>query len=126
MKRPKRTPSLAVSVTTTVLAAFAALTPKIGQAQTLSQLTNGLVGWYPLDFAVTNGSIITTPDYVGARDMILVGMNGANVLASTRPSTNSTSVSNCFNFSQAPGTTIMYYDSKGQNALDGSGDFLPF
>jgi hypothetical protein len=101
------------------------------QAQvTLSQVTNGLVSWYPLDFVVTNtdGTTITTFDYLGARDMILFNMNGANVLTSTRPSQNSSSVSNCFNFDQQAsgvGTTIMYYDSKGQNALDGSGDFLP-
>src|SRR5438477_9023622 len=82
-----------------------------------------------MDFIVTNGATLTTPDYLGGRDMILVNMNGANVIASTRPSQNGASVSNCFNFNQQAnglGTTIMYYDSKGQNPLDGSGDFLPF
>jgi hypothetical protein len=94
---------------------------------TLSQVTTGLVDWYPLDVVITNGATLTTPDCIGGRDMILVNMNASNLLSSTRPSLNSASVSNCLNFSQAGGlATIMYYDSKGQNPLDGSGDFLPF
>jgi hypothetical protein len=107
---------------------FAALAAFVntGQAQvTLSQITNGLVSWYPLDFVITNGSTITAPDFIGGRDMTMVNMNGANVIASTRPSQNAASISNCFNFNQA-GATIMYYQSKGQHPLDGSGDFLPF
>jgi hypothetical protein len=34
--------------------------------------------------------------------------------------------SNCFNFTQSGGPTVIYYQSTGQNPLDGSGDFLPF
>jgi len=128
MIKPNPKPRLVARLTTlfAALAAFATA----GYAQvTLTQVTNGLVSWYPMDFVVTNGSTLTAPDYLGGRDMILVNMNGANVIASTRPSQNGASVSNCFNFNQQAnglGTTIMYYDSKGQNPLDGSGDFLPF
>jgi hypothetical protein len=116
-----------------VVAALAAFV-NTGQAQvTLSQVTNGLVSWYPLDFVVTNGATISTFDYVSARDMTLFNLNGTHVIASTRPSGDPTTVSNCLNFDQQAsgvGNTIMYYQSKGQGGLplngSGSGDFLPF
>ena len=132
MKQPTRKfPSAA-----RLAALFAALTTLVNTSQaqvTLTQVTNGLVSFYPLDFVVTNGATITTYDYISARDMQLVNMNSANKIASTRPSSNSQSVSNCLNFDQTGsglGTTIMYYQSKGQGGLplngSGSGDFLPF
>ena len=127
LKRPL-TAKLAV-----LSAAFAAFVTTSQAQVTLSQVTNGLVSFYPLDFVQTNGATIVAFDYVSARDMTLVNMNGANVVASTRPTGNSASLSNCFNFNQTAsgvGTTIMYYQSKGQGGLPlngtGSGDFLPF
>ncbi|HWD18171.1 MAG TPA: hypothetical protein VHB20_02740 [Verrucomicrobiae bacterium] len=97
------------------------------QAQvTYQQVTNGLVDYYPLDIVVTNGTTITTPDYIGGRDMILNNMNSGNLVAATRPTLNAASTNACLNFSQVGGPTLIYYASKGQNAVDGSGDFLPF
>src|SRR5581483_9085394 len=128
MKKPVPQKQFVVALTTFLAAA--ATFVNTSQAQvTFTQVTNGLVSLYPLDIVVTNGATITTPDYLNGRDMILFGMNGANVIPSTRPSTNSASVVNCFNFDQGPtaiGNTIMYYDAKPQNALTGGGDFLPF
>lgn len=127
-----KTPTLNRPLTVKLAALSAALAAFVttSQAQvTFSQVTNGLAVYYPLDFVRTNGSTVTTPDYILGRDMILLNMNSTNVIASTRPTANSASVSNCFNFNQQAsgiGTTIMYYVAKPQNPLDGSGDFLPF
>ncbi len=128
MNKPNRILRLAVSLAAPLAAVAAFVNTAQGQV-TLNQITNGMVDWYPLDFVVTNGTTLTTPDYIGGRDMTLVNMNGNNVLASTRPTQNSSSVSNCLNFDQQAnglGTTIMYYDANSQNPLTGAGDFLPF
>ncbi len=126
MKIPNLTYPLTAKLV--VLSAALAAFVNTSQAQvTFNQVTNGLVSWYPLDFAVTNGSTITTPDFLNGRDMILSpAMTGNNVIASTRPSLNSATVSNCFNLNQAGGATVIYYNSKGQDPLTGGGDFLPF
>jgi hypothetical protein len=124
----KRTPQDRVAVRLTALLAALAAFASTGQAQvTLNQVTNGLVAWYPLDKVETNGSSITTPDHLNGRDMLLSPAAGAgNVIASTRPSLNGASVSNCFNLNQVGGATVIYYNSTGQNPLTGGGDFLPF
>jgi len=69
-----------------------------------------VVTYYPLD-AVSSGGL-TTPDYVGGRDMILHRMDSNNVIPSDR---TMGAASNCFNFTQSGGATVIYYNSTGQN-----------
>jgi len=109
----------------TLSAAFAAVVASQAQV-TFQTVTNNLVGLYPLDIVITNGGTITTPDYIGGRDMILNNMTGANLLPATRPTLNPASTNMCLNFTQSGGATLIYYASKGQNAVTGGGDFLPF
>lgn len=125
MKTLKQINPRAIKVT----ALCAALTAFVstGQAQvTFAQVTNGLVDLYPLDIVVTNGTTYTTPDYIGGRDLILNNMNGNNLIPAGHPTLNSASTNLCLNLTQSGGATVLYYNSKGQNPLDGSGDFLPF
>ena len=97
---------------------------------TESQITNGLIAFYPLDQLVP-GTTNSTPDLVNRRDLTmylgsLAGyMNGpAYIVAGSHPGMgNSTNV---MNLSQSPSPTVLVYFSTGQNPLDGSGDFLPF
>ena len=126
MKHPTKQHPL--PVTWTALGAALAALVNTSQAQvTFPQVTNGLVGWYPLDSVVTNGSTLTTPDHLSGRDLILTpAMTAAKVVPSTRPSLNPATVSNCFNLNQSGGATVVYYNSKGQDPLTGGGDFLPF
>jgi len=126
MKLPSKKFPFAAQIAALTAALAAVVTSSQAQV-TFSQVTNGLVSWYPLDFVVTNGTTLTTPDYIGGRDLILSpAATGNNVVHSTRPSQNSATVSNCFNLNQSGGATVLYYNSKGQNPLTGGGDFLPF
>jgi hypothetical protein len=88
---------------------------------TFQQITNGLVDYYPLTTINPDG--VTTPDLVSRRDMTLVNMNSNNIVSDSHPGIESNYV---FNFTQSGGPTIMFYQSTGQNPLDGSGDFFPF
>lgn len=114
---------------TALLAALAAFVTT-GQAQSLSQLTNGLVSYYPLD-QLTPGSTNSTPDLVSRRDFTMnlgsptAYMNGpAYIVAGSHPGMGDSSA--VMNLSQSPSATELIYISSGQNPLDGSGDFLPF
>jgi len=109
----------------TLSAAFAAVVASQAQV-TFQTVTNGLVDLYPLDIVATNGGTVTTPDYLGGRDMILNNMTGANLIPAGHPTLNSASTNMCLNFTQSGGATLIYYASKGQNAVTGGGDFLPF
>ena len=87
---------------------------------TFQQVVNGLVDFYPLDSIYG----VTTPDIINRRDMTLVNMSSNNIVPANHPGMGGGS--NCFNFSQSLGATVIYFQSAGQNPLDGSGDFLPF
>lgn len=106
---------------TALVAAQAVIISLAGQAQvTLQQVTNGLVDYYPLDSV--SGS--TTPDLISRRDLTLVNMTAANIVAASHPGINQSNA--CMNFSQSGGATVAYYTTAGQNPFNGSGDFLPF
>ncbi|HYG21334.1 MAG TPA: hypothetical protein VEH04_01035 [Verrucomicrobiae bacterium] len=103
------------------LAASCALVASSHGQVTFQQATNGLVAFYPLDFLNPDGA--STPDLLGRRDLLLSpATSAANIIASTRPGN---AVSNCFNLTQSPGATVLYYPSTGMDALTGEGDFLP-
>jgi len=87
---------------------------------TPGQIANALVDYYPLDSV----SGVTTPDLVNRRDMTLFNMSSNSIVPANHPGMGGGS--NCFNFSQSGMPTVIYYQSTGQNPLDGSGDFLPF
>jgi hypothetical protein len=93
--------------------------PSNGQV-TLEQITNGLVDFYPLDSIYG----MTTLDLVDRRDMTLVNMTSNNIVPANHPGIGGGS--NCFDFNQSGGPTLIFYHTTGQNPLDGSGDFLPF
>jgi hypothetical protein len=129
MKHPTQKRTFAVMLAA-LLAALAAFVTTSQAQVTLSQVTNGLVSYYPLDQLVP-GSTNTTPDVLSRRDMTMylgaLGsyMNGpAYIVAGSHPGMgDSTAV---MNLSQTPLATVLVYISSGQNPLDGSGDFLPF
>jgi hypothetical protein len=128
MKHPTQKQSFAVMLTA-LLAALAAFVTT-SQAQSLSQLTNGLVSYYPLD-QLSPGTTNTTPDLISRRDLTMyVGnistyMNGsAYIVAGSHPGMgDSTAV---VNLNQSPATTLLVYQCSGQNPQNRSGDFLPF
>ena len=108
-------------VLTALLAAQAAFFINTSQAQvTFQQVTNGLVDYYPLNSVLGN----TTPDLISRRDMALVNMTAANIVAANHPGINNSNTA--MNFNQSGGPTVITYTTTGQNPLDGSGDFLPF
>jgi hypothetical protein len=108
-------------VLTALLAAQAAFVINTSHAQvTFQQVTNGLVDYYPLD-SVLGGA---TPDLISRRDMALVNMTAANIVAASHPGINESNAA--MNFSQSGGPTVISYTTTGQNPFDGSGDFLPF
>jgi hypothetical protein len=120
MKITTRPKPLAV-VLTALLAAQAAFIMNTSQAQvTFQQITNGLVDYYPLNSTLGGA----TPDLINRRDMTLVNMTAANIVAASHPGINSSNLA--FNFNQSGGPTVAYYTTTGQNPFDGSGDFLPF
>jgi hypothetical protein len=124
MKKPTQHHSL-TALRAVVLAAAAAIV-STGQAQvTFQQVTNGLVDFYPLDYLNPGGgSVLTTPDLIGGRDLILANMGASNIVASTH---SGGAVTNCFNMPQTGNVaTLLYYASTGQDPLTGAGDFLPF
>ncbi len=95
------------------------------QAQvTFEQVTNGLVSYYPLN-SVLAGTTNVTPDFINRRDMkMTVAMTPANFVPGSHSGMGDSV--NVINFSQSGGSTVMYYQSTGQNTLTGEGDFLPF
>ena len=125
MKNPTRKPPFAV-ILTVLLAALAAFVTTSQAQVTVQQLTNGLVDYYPL--ISTNLDGVTTPDYISRRDMTLFRMSGSNVVAGSHPGMEAgvPGAGNVFNLLQSGGATFIYYQTTGQNPLDGSGDFLPF
>jgi hypothetical protein len=131
MKHPTQKISLAVMLAA-LLAALAAFVTT-SQAQSLSQLTNGLVSYYPLD-QLSPGSTNTTPDLVSRRDLTMnLGGPTAYFGAGNILSTNSVAghpgmgdSAAIMNLDQSPSATLLIYQSSGQNPQDGSGDFLPF
>jgi hypothetical protein len=120
MKTTTRQKPLAV-VLTALIAAQAAFVMNTGQAQTFQSVTNGLVDYYPLN-QVLAGNV--TPDLVSRRDMSLVNMTAANIVAASHAGINSSNAA--INFTQSGGVTLIQYRTTGQNPFDGSGDFLPF
>jgi len=121
MKITTRPKTLAVALTA-LLAAQAAFVANTSQAQpTFQSVTNGLIDYYPLD-QVLPGNV--TPDLLSRRDMSLVNMTAANIVAASHPGINSSNTA--FNFPQSPSVTLIQYRTTGQNPFDGSGDFLPF
>jgi hypothetical protein len=131
MKHPTQKQRLAVKATV-LLAALAAFITT-GHAQSVQQLTNGLVDYYPLNtvFAsvTTNLGVVstnyTTPDLISRRDMTMYRMNSANVVADSHPGIEP--AGQVMNMNQSGGNaTFIYYQTTGQNATNGSGDFLPF
>jgi hypothetical protein len=121
--RTQRKP-LAV-VLTALLAAQAAFVINTGQAQvTFQQVTNNLVSYYPLN-SVLDGTTNVTPDFINRRDMkMTAAMSPANFVPGSHSGMGDSV--NVINFSQSGGSTVMYYQSAGQNTLTGEGDFLPF
>lgn len=120
MKITTRSKPLAVLLTA-MLAAQAAFIVNTSQAQvTFQQVTNGLVDYYPLNSVIAN----STPDLINRRDLTLVNMSAANIVAASHPGINSSNLA--FYFSQSGGSTVAYYATAGQNPFDCSGDFLPF
>ncbi|HVU07869.1 MAG TPA: hypothetical protein VHG89_04920 [Verrucomicrobiae bacterium] len=106
----------------TVCAALAAFATNTVNGQSFQDLTNGLVDYYPLTSVLPNGN---TPDFISRRDLTLsAAMNSANFIPGSHPGMGDSA--NVVNLSQSGGATVMYYQSTGQNPLDGSGDFLPF
>src|SRR5215831_15454648 len=97
---------------------------------TASQITNGLVSYYPLDQLVP-GTSNATPDLISRRDFVMylgsmsAYQNGpAAIVAGSHPGMGDSNL--VINVSQSPSPTVMVYQSSGQNHQDGSGDFLPF
>jgi hypothetical protein len=88
---------------------------------TYSQVTNGLIDYYPLNTVLPGN---TTPDIVSRRDLRLVNMTSANIVPATHLSIEPSNT--CLYFNQSGGPTVAYYNTTGQNPFDGSGDFLPF
>ena len=107
---------------TVLLAAIAALATT-SQAQTLQDLTNGLVDYYPLN-GPTQGTTNQTPDLINRRDFLMSGMNPSYFVPGNHPGMGDSS--NVINFTQSPGATLLIYQSTGQTPLTGAGDFLPF
>ena len=122
MKITTRQKPLAV-VLTALIAAQAAFVSNTSQAQTFQTVTNGLVDYYPLNQVLSSNTNVT-PDLISRRDMTLVNMTAANIVAASHPGINSSNTA--FNFNQSGGPTLAYYATTGQNPFDGSGDFLPF
>jgi hypothetical protein len=121
MKRPIQKRPFAVMLA--ALAAALAAIATTSQAQSLQDLTNGLVDYYPLD-QLSPGTTNVTPDLLNRRDLLMTGMSANNIVAGSHSGMgDSTAVMNCPN---SPGPTVMVYEGTGQSALDGSGDFLPF
>ena len=125
MKHPTKTQSATVKLTV-LLAALAAFTAT-GQAQSIQQLTNGLVSYYPLD-QLSPGTTNKTPDLISRRDLLFTpAMSSANIIAGSHPGMgDSTAIMNLSQTAGSGGNTIMTYQSSGQNPLTGAGDFLPF
>ena len=96
--------------------------PCLGQV-TLGQIVNGLVDYYPLN-SVVPGTTDVTPDLINRRDMTMHGMTSNNIVVGSHPGIEAGGL--VMNFSQSPAATLIYYQTAGQNPLDGSGDFLPF
>ena len=88
---------------------------------TWGQITNGLVDYYPLN-TILPGNV--TPDLINRRDLAMVNMTSNNIVGGNHPGIEPAGL--VMNLTQSPGPTVMYYQSFGQNPLDGSGDFLPF
>lgn len=83
MKHPTKTQSATVKLTV-LLAALAAFTAT-GQAQSIQQLTNGLVSYYPLD-QLSPGTTNKTPDLISRRDLLFTpAMSSANIIAEAIP-----------------------------------------
>ena len=120
MKITTRQKPLAV-VLTALIAAQAAFVMNTSQAQTFQTVTNGLVDYYPLN-QVLSGNV--TPDLVSRRDLSMINMTAANIVAASHAGINSSNAA--INFNQSGGPTLAYYATTGQNPFDGSGDFLPF
>jgi hypothetical protein len=120
----KQTRQIPSAVKLAALVAALAAFVNTSQGQSLQDLTNGLVDYYPLD-QLSPGTTNVTPDLINRRDMTFsAAMSGANIVAGSHPGMgDSTGV---MNFSQSPGPTVIYYQSTGQKPLDRSGDFLPF
>jgi hypothetical protein len=122
MKITTRPKPLAVLLTA-LIAAQAAFVMNTSQAQTFQTVTNGLVDYYPLNQVLSSNTNVT-PDLVSRRDLTLVNMTAANIVAASHAGINSSNAA--FNFNQSGGPTLAYYPTTGQNPFDGSGDFLPF
>lgn len=105
-----------------LLAALATFTTA-GQAQSLQDLTNGLVDYYPLN-GVTPGTTNQTPDLISRRDFLMHGMNSSYFVSGSHPGMGGST--NVVDLSQSPGPTLLIYQSTGQVPLTGGGDFLPF
>ena len=116
MKITTRQKPLAV-VLTALIAAQAAFVSNTSQAQDLSKVTNGLVDYYPLNQVLSSNTNVT-PDLISRRDMTLVNMTAANIVAASHPGINSSNTA--FNFNQSGGPTLVYYATTGQNPFDGS------
>ena len=130
MKKSTRLPTLAVSLTA-IGAALAVFSNSVQAQVTFQSVSNGLVSFYPLDSVITNGAILTTPDHIGGRDLILSPFTtGANLVPANRPLGAPGASSNCFNLNQSGGPTVLYYNSRGQSPLEMTNpavsDFLPF
>jgi hypothetical protein len=120
MKKPTRN-QLSAAVVAVLLTAQAAFI-NTSQAQvTSSQVTNGLVDYYPLNSVLSGNK---TPDLVSRRDLTMMNMTAANVVAGSHLGVNSSNL--VMNFNQSGGPTVAYYNTTGQSPFDGSGDFLPF
>ena len=110
-----------VTVTLAVQLAVFGASISISHAQvTFQQITNSLVDYYPLD-SLTPGNSSTTPDLINRRDMILVNMTSNNIVGASHPGIESSR--SCLYFNQSGGPTVMYYQTTGQNPLDGWATF---
>lgn len=125
MKHPTRKNSFAVMLTA-LMAALAAFVTTSQAQPSVPGLINGLVGYYPM--MSTNVDGVTTPEYINRRDMTLYRMSGADLQVASHPGIEQgvPGAGNVFNMTQSGGATQMFYQTTGQNPLDGSGDFLPF
>src|SRR5277367_1285816 len=122
MKIKTKTRPLAVALTA-LIAAQAAFVSNTSQAQTFQTVTNGLVDYYPLNQVLPSNTNVT-PDLISRRDLTMVNMTAANIVAASHSGINSSNTA--INFSQSGGPTRAYYATTGQNPFDGAGDFLPF
>ena len=99
-----------------------ALQPMLCPGQvTFQQISNALVAYYPLN-TVISGNV--TPDFISRRDMAMVNMSSNNLVAGSHPGIDPAGL--VMNFTQSGGPTVIYYQSIGQDPLDGSGDYFPF